>query len=246
MYDYGARFYDPGIGRFTGVDPLTDHPDNTVFSPYAYTWNNPVRYIDPDGKMGVDAVNGDPIKIWQSIKQVFNSFLEGIEINTGVERVSASTAINAIHETGDRMETVADNTIGLMPGAASMKFAITGEVDGAGIVGDVMSVIPGMGIVDDVGKVAVKSLVKSDKTLLKLAKETFKGNSKLSKETNGLIEQISKGNLNPGIETNSHLPGLKGISEARSRNGAPPLNCDAVSTMTEAVVTDMCLVDHAR
>jgi RHS repeat-associated protein len=49
-YDYGARFYDPGVGRFTGVDPLADDAMQVDKSPYAYAWNNPVNLTDPDGR----------------------------------------------------------------------------------------------------------------------------------------------------------------------------------------------------
>ncbi|WP_255497804.1 RHS repeat-associated core domain-containing protein [Pedobacter sp. AK013] len=49
QYDYGARFYDPVIGRFNVVDALSDHPNQIDKSPYAYGWNNPVNLRDPDG-----------------------------------------------------------------------------------------------------------------------------------------------------------------------------------------------------
>ena len=38
------------LGRFTGVDPLADHPNQVDKSPYAYAWNNPVNLTDPDGR----------------------------------------------------------------------------------------------------------------------------------------------------------------------------------------------------
>ncbi|SMC81019.1 RHS repeat-associated core domain-containing protein, partial [Moheibacter sediminis] len=47
LYDYGARNYDPALGRWMNMDPLAE--DYISHTPYAYALNNPVYYIDPDG-----------------------------------------------------------------------------------------------------------------------------------------------------------------------------------------------------
>ena len=46
-YNYGARFYDPALGRFMTVDPLAEVMSN--ITPYHYTYNNPISFIDPTG-----------------------------------------------------------------------------------------------------------------------------------------------------------------------------------------------------
>ncbi|MBQ3784404.1 MAG: hypothetical protein II838_13355, partial [Lachnospiraceae bacterium] len=56
MYDYGARFYDPSICRFTTMDPMCEKYYH--LSPYIYCGNNPINAID---------VNGDSIFYYMPI-----------------------------------------------------------------------------------------------------------------------------------------------------------------------------------
>jgi RHS repeat-associated protein len=48
MYDYGARNYDPALGRWMNMDPLAEKYVN--ISTYGYCLNNPIIFVDPNGK----------------------------------------------------------------------------------------------------------------------------------------------------------------------------------------------------
>jgi RHS repeat-associated protein len=50
LYYYGARYYDPELGRFIQPDTIVPYPDDPQsFNRYAYARNNPIRYVDPTG-----------------------------------------------------------------------------------------------------------------------------------------------------------------------------------------------------
>ena len=46
LYNYRARLYDTGLGRFYEVDPANEYS-----TPYAYVANNPIDYSDPSGEV---------------------------------------------------------------------------------------------------------------------------------------------------------------------------------------------------
>lgn len=56
MYDYGARNYDPALGRWMNIDPLAEKYNGE--GPYIYCSNDPIAYLDPDGRDRIYSASG--------------------------------------------------------------------------------------------------------------------------------------------------------------------------------------------
>jgi RHS repeat-associated protein len=74
LYYYGARYYEPRIALFLGVDPLSEKYPN--LNTMAYCMNNPVKFVDVNGmepnipqvgtaKQFIDVFNNTPSKMGQ-------------------------------------------------------------------------------------------------------------------------------------------------------------------------------------
>ena len=81
-----ARYYDPGIGRFLSVDPMTVDSKGGSFNRYWYANNNPYRFTDPDGRQVIGSPNdfAHPITAEQSA-QLISWVADGLDV---VDQVS--------------------------------------------------------------------------------------------------------------------------------------------------------------
>ena len=53
-YDFGARLYDPLLGRWFGIDPLCEKYYS--WSPYVFCLDNPISYLDSDGQVVIKSI----------------------------------------------------------------------------------------------------------------------------------------------------------------------------------------------
>lgn len=75
-YDYGARMYDPILGRFMATDPLYEMSYSE--NPYTYCLNNPFNRVDPTGMVShynwkthrYEDENGNEVS-WEQVKQEY-------------------------------------------------------------------------------------------------------------------------------------------------------------------------------
>ncbi len=126
QYDYGARFYDPVIGRWMVVDKLADHPDQIDLSPYAYVGNNPISKTDPDG-------NCPHCLIGAAIGAIFGG---GVEAISQIAHSGHITSWKAV--AGSAVQGAITGAVAGATGGASLLVSV-GANAGANVVGGVVN-----------------------------------------------------------------------------------------------------------
>ena len=85
---FGARYYGSKIGRFTTVDPVYNWRENLLdpqrWNRYAYGRNNPLRYVDPDGREVVP---------YETLEQARADYEAGAQVLTGVGKWLANVLL---------------------------------------------------------------------------------------------------------------------------------------------------------
>lgn len=106
----GARYYDPVVGRFMGIDPQAFRENEpNLFNRFAYANNNPYKYIDPDGELPILVI--------------------GLALYAGYELLTHSNYANAPTPGGATFTQSTADHIEVVVGATPMgKIGSTGKV----------------------------------------------------------------------------------------------------------------------
>jgi RHS repeat-associated protein len=115
--DFGARIYDPRIGRWLSLDPL--QKKYPFFSPYNFCGNNPIMFVDPNGKeitpskaflaSAFGEIYSDMMKnnmTYRKIVKKFGGKQQNYNLKLGIDEAKIPTGADAYtHSTGTLMGT---------------------------------------------------------------------------------------------------------------------------------------------
>lgn len=118
-YDYGARFYDPALGRWHSVDPMAE--DYYDLSPYSYCAGNPIACRDENGE--------------------WINFVIGAAVGAITDyAVQVATNVASGQDFGDAMTNVSGKSIGLAASAGALGVGIASGFSKLATVGKLATI----------------------------------------------------------------------------------------------------------
>jgi RHS repeat-associated protein len=137
LYDYNARYYDPLLGRFVSADAVVPGAGNPqALNRYTYSYNNPLRYVDPSGhgpedyyifvqgcvalSGGGDPCNNPPQEDWYLYLDFLRNSLGFGEMKEKQFYEWANTHVKFVRARNSDPTGIAEAVNGLNPGGGSI------------------------------------------------------------------------------------------------------------------------------
>jgi RHS repeat-associated protein len=177
-YNFGARIYDPRLGRFLSIDPMASHfPD---WSPYVFAYDNPISLIDENGEFGDDPRG----KFYKAMGTSAMKVITSIDVNANKFKALYVLA-QYRNENGFNLNTPGNNP-----------FNIKGKGDAGQVTYLTTEFVKGKPVKMQQSFASFSSLDKGFAGYLNLLKSNFSNASSALTDNSKTIEDFAKGLMN--------------------------------------------------